>query len=280
MAETERTRTPGGYEAITWQVPDGIGVLTLNRPDKRNALDVTMREEIAEVLRIARRDPGIKALLLTGAGGAFCAGGDLAALEAVRHDLQGARERIRDLHTWFPELVNLEKPVIAAVDGAAFGAGFMLAIAADFVLASPRARFCAVFARVGLVPDLGAFWLLPRILGLQRAKELVMTARTVAAEEAKSLGIVLEIHPQEALLDAAMGFAGRFRNAPTAALGMAKHALNQSFNLDQHALAELEAFGQAIAVNSRYHRQAVDRFLAKQPLEFDWDRMAGGGHKP
>ncbi len=262
-----------GYQAVDWRVQDGIGVLTMNRPDKRNALDGTMREEIADVLRRVRQDAAIKTLLLTGAGGAFCAGGDLAALEGARQDLQAARERIRALHVWLPELINLEKPVVAAVDGPAFGAGFMLALSADFVLASPRARFCAVFARIGLVPDLGAFWLLPRILGLQRAKELVMTARTVGVEEAKALGIVLEIHPQEVLQDRAMAFAARFRRAPVAVLGMAKHALNQSFNLDQRALGEMEAYAQAMAINSPYHREAVDRFLGKQPLEFDWDRM-------
>ena len=263
-----------GYEAITWALDDGIGTLTLNRPDKRNALDGTMREEIADVLGRIRRDPSVKAVLLTGAGSAFCAGGDLAALGAVRGDLQAARERIRALHTWFPELVNLERPVIAAVNGAAFGAGFMLALAADFVLASPQARFCAVFARIGLVPDLGAFWLLPRILGLQRAKELAMTARTVDPEEGRAMGFVLEIHPHEELLARAKSFAGRFRDAPTAALGMAKQAMNQSFNLDQRALAELEAFAQAMAVNGEYHFAAVERFLTKQPLAFDWDRMS------
>ncbi|GGG40889.1 enoyl-CoA hydratase [Caldovatus sediminis] len=263
----------GGYQGIIWRVQDGIGVLTMNRPEKRNALDLAMREEIADAVRRARQDAAVKVLLLAGAGGAFCAGGDLAALEAARQDLQAARERIRALHVWLPELINLEKPVVAAVDGPAFGAGFMLALAADFVLASPRARFCAVFARIGLVPDLGAFWLLPRILGLQRAKELVMTARTVGVEEAKALGIVLEIHPPEALHDRALAFAARFRHAPTAALGMAKHALNQSFNLDQRALGEIEAYAQAVAIHSAYHRAAVERFLGKQPLEFDWDRM-------
>ncbi len=122
------------YEVITWELDDGVGTLTLNRPNKRNALDVTMREEIADVLPRIRRDASVKAVLLTGAGSAFCAGGDLAALGAVRGDLQAARERFRALHTWFPELLNFEKPVIAAVNGAAFGAGFMLAL-----LASPQA---------------------------------------------------------------------------------------------------------------------------------------------
>lgn len=262
-----------GYTAINWRIEDGVGVLTLNRPDKRNALDLTMREEIADVVLKVRREATVKAMVIAGSGGSFCAGGDLAALTSARMDAQAARQRIRDLHVWFPELVNLEKPVISAVDGPAFGAGFMLAIAADFVLASPRARFCAVFVRIGLVPDLGGFWLLPRIVGLQRAKELAMTGRTVDAEEAQRLGIVLEMHPSEVLFERAMAFARRFRHASTAALGAAKSAMNQSYNLDQRTLAELEAYAQGLAIASSEHAEAVGRFLAKQPLAYDWDRM-------
>jgi len=264
----------GDYTAIDWRNEDGVGVLTLNRPDKRNALDVTMREEIADVVLRVRRDAAVKAMIITGSGGSFCAGGDLAALSGAKMDAAAARQRIRDLHVWFPELVNLEKPVISAVDGPAFGAGFMLALAADFVLASPRARFCAVFVRIGLVPDLGGFWLLPRIVGLQRAKELAMTGRTVGVEEAQRLGIVLETHPSEMLLDRAMAFAGRFRHASTAALGMAKSVMNQSYNLDQRALAEMEAYAQALAITSDAHAEAVGRFLDKQPLTYDWDRLS------
>jgi 2-(1,2-epoxy-1,2-dihydrophenyl)acetyl-CoA isomerase len=264
----------GDYTAIDWRNDDGVGVLTLNRPDKRNALDLTMREEIADVVLRVRRDAAVKAMIIAGSGGSFCAGGDLAALSGAKMDAAAARQRIRDLHVWFPELVNLEKPVISAVDGPAFGAGFMLALAADFVLASPRARFCAVFVRIGLVPDLGGFWLLPRIVGLQRAKELAMTGRTVGAEEAQRLGIVLETHPSEVLMARAMAFAGRFRHASTAALGMAKSVMNQSYNLDQRDLAEMEAYAQALAIASDEHAEAVGRFLSKQPLAYDWDRLS------
>ena len=262
-----------GYSAIDWRIEDGIGVLTLNRPDKRNALDLAMREEMSDVVLRVRRDAAVKAMIITGSGGSFCAGGDLSALTAAKMDAIAARQRIRDLHVWFPELVNLEKPVITAVDGPAFGAGFMLALCGDFVLASPRAKFCAVFVRIGLVPDLGGFWLLPRVVGLQRAKELAMTGRTVEAEEAQRLGIVLETHPAEQLMDRAMAFARRFRHASTAALGMAKSAMNQSYNLDQRTLAELEAYAQALAITSEAHGEAVQNFLNKKPLAFDWDRM-------
>jgi len=209
-------------------------------------------------------------VVIAGAGGAFCAGGDLQGLTQRQPGTAAGRDRIRRLHRWFRELVNLEKPVIAAVDGAAFGAGFNLALAADFILCSPRARFSQVFGRVGLVPDLGGFFLLPRIVGLQRAKELVFSARQVDPAEALQLGIVYEIHPEETLLAAALALAERFHDAATPSIGMAKSILNQSFHLDQHALAELEAYAQAMALDSAYFAAAAKRFLEKTPPLFSW----------
>ena len=261
------------YTAITYETRDDIGLITLNRPDQRNALDLDMREDLAAVFADIRKTGGLKALIITGAGGAFCAGGDLKALTETRRPTTANRERIRRLHIWFHDLVNLELPVIAAVDGPAFGAGFNLALAADFILCTPRARFCSVFGRIGLVPDLGGFFLLPRLVGLQRAKEIVFSSRTIAPEEAKALGIVYAVHAPESLLDAAFALAGRFKLASTDAIGMAKNILNQSFNLDQRALAELEAHAQAVCMESEYHRDAVQRFLDKKPLQFDWDRL-------
>lgn len=266
-----------GYRAIKYEVSDGLAILELDRPDARNALDLTMRQEIADVLPRIRADRSLHALLLTGAGEAFCAGGDLKALSDGERSVAENRERISLLHVWFRELVNLELPVIAAVDGPAFGAGFNLALAADFVLCSTRARFCAVFGRIGLVPDLGGFFLLPRTVGLHRAKDLILTARSISAQEAKELGIVAEICQPEALRETATAFAGRFRHASREAIGIAKGILNQSFNLDQHALAELEAFGQALCLSSDYHKAAVARFLAKEKLAYDWDRLSREG---
>lgn len=263
------------HRAVTYEVREGTGLLTLNRPEQRNALDLEMRDEIADVIGRVRREGGLHALVITGAGGAFCAGGDLKALTESERPPPVNRERIRRLHTWFSELVNLELPVIAAVDGPAFGAGFNLALAADFILCSPAARFCSVFVRIGLVPDLGGFFLLPRIVGLQRAKDIVLTGRVVEPAEAEKLGLVHSIHPAENLLEQALEFAGRFRHASNPALGMAKSVLNQSFHLDQHALAEMEAFAQAIALATEGHRNAVADFLGKKPLAFDWGRLAG-----
>lgn len=258
---------------LRYEVLDGVARLTLDRPESRNALDLALREELGRAVLAVRDDDAVKAVVITGAGGAFCAGGDLRSLSAERRGAVANRNRVRRLHHWFEPLVNLEKPVVAAVDGPAFGAGFNLALAADFILCTPRARFCAVFERIGLVPDLGGFFLLPRIVGLQKAKEIVFTARVLDADEAKSLGIAHEIVPESDLQDAALAFAGRFRHASTAAIGMAKSILNQSFHLDQRALADLEAYAQAIAIESDQHRDAVAAFLDKRPLPFDWDAV-------
>ena len=147
-------------------IADGIGTITLNRPEKRNALSKDMRPALAAAVTQMRDDPQVYAVILTGAGGAFCSGGDISGmLDSTRTGLV-FRNNMRELHQWLPELVNMEKPVIAAVDGPAFGAGLSLALAADFVLATRRAKFCAVFGRIGLVPDLGMLHQLPRIVGL------------------------------------------------------------------------------------------------------------------
>jgi 2-(1,2-epoxy-1,2-dihydrophenyl)acetyl-CoA isomerase len=247
-------------------------LVTLNRPKQRNALADSMRTAIAAVIEHARDDEAVKAVVLTGAGANFCAGGDLSQIRSDRPIFE-TRERIRKLHRWFTELCNLEKPVVAAVEGSAFGAGMNLALACDFVFASPQAKLCAVFGRIGLVPDLGGLILLPRMVGLQRAKEIVFSARVIDAEEARSLGMVYEIVESEKLLESALAFAARFHDASTQALGLAKGILNQSFNLDARALLEMEAMAQALAVNTDYHKQAVDRFMDKKPLLFAWESM-------
>jgi 2-(1,2-epoxy-1,2-dihydrophenyl)acetyl-CoA isomerase len=261
------------YESLKYDARDGLAIITLNRPEKRNALDLSMRNELAQVVLEIRNDTSLYAAIITGAGGAFCAGGDIQGMADGKRTVYESRKRIQDIYTWLYEWVSLELPVIAAVDGAAYGAGINIALAADFVLASTRARFCEVFGRVGLVPDVGGLFLLPRIVGLQKAKELVFSARSFDAQEGKDLGIVYSIHEPDQIMDAAIKLAGRFRNASRQAIGLSKNILNQSFNLDFRALGELEALGQATAHDTDYHEAAVKRFLDKEPTLFDWDRM-------
>ncbi|MGH6626987.1 MAG: enoyl-CoA hydratase/isomerase family protein [Burkholderiaceae bacterium] len=247
-------------------------VLTMNRPDQRNALDYAMREAFAAAVAEVRDDDAVRSVVLTGAGGHFCAGGDvkvMAEQQGQKRDIFEGRERIRKIHRWFDELVDLEKPVIAAVDGVAFGAGLSLALCADFVLASPRAKFCCVFSRLGYVPDTGAMYLLPRSIGLSRAKDLVFTGRVVEAHEAKEIGLVQDVFDQD-VLQAALDFAERFHTAPTEALGIAKSVMNHAFESDRQTVYAQEAMAQALCRESDFHNEAVRRFLAKEAPLYQW----------
>ncbi|MCY1240457.1 Carnitinyl-CoA dehydratase [compost metagenome] len=168
--------------------------------------------------------------------------------------------------------MNLEMPVIAAVNGPAIGAGFGLALAADFILCAPDAYFRASFSRVGLVPDTGLFFTLPRIVGLQLAKDIIFTGRKVDVAEALALRIARAVHPGERLMDESIALARRLAQGPTAAIGASKRILNQSFHLDARALVEMEAAAQAIFFHSDFHRQAIDDFASGTPFRYDWER--------
>jgi 2-(1,2-epoxy-1,2-dihydrophenyl)acetyl-CoA isomerase len=259
-------------EAIQFSVQDQVATLTLNRPAQRNALDEVMKRELTQAVRDVQADRNIRALVLAGAGGVFCAGGDIRAMQGAVLDSAGWRERMLQTHEFIAPLIQLDRPVIAAVDGAAYGAGFSLALAADFVLASPRARFCLSFMRVGLVPDCGAFYTLPRVVGAQRAKELMLSAREVDVQEAQRLGIVMEVHASEALLARAEAMAASFVHASPAAVSMVKRAVAASTLNDLGALLEIEANAQAVAFGTPQHRDAVARFLDKQPARFQWPK--------
>jgi 2-(1,2-epoxy-1,2-dihydrophenyl)acetyl-CoA isomerase len=255
-------------ETIRYEVRDQVATLTLDHPATRNALSPQMREEIAEVVRGVKQDRGIRALVITGAGGHFCSGGDLRNIATAGLDNQGWRERMHNLHQWLQDLITLDRPVIAAVDGAAYGAGFGLALAADFVVATPRARFCVSFLRVGLVPDCGVFYTLPRIVGPQRAKELMLSAREVGAEEALRLGIAMELHEPEQLLLRAQAMAASFVQASPVAVSLIKRAVAAGGDLATQL--EHEANAQALATGTQTHRDAVQDFLAKRPAKFQW----------
>ncbi|MDN3921310.1 enoyl-CoA hydratase/isomerase family protein [Roseateles violae] len=260
---------------------DGIALFMHQRPAARNALSMALRQDYQDMLARVQADRRVRVLVISGSGGSFCAGGDLKALKE-RHESadpevrspDAMRRRMREAHVWVEQLRSLELPVIAAVDGPAYGAGFSIALAADFVLASTRASFCMSFAKVGLVPDFGALYMLPRAVGLTMAKELAFSARRVGVEEAQRLGIVHAVHEPEALDEAAQRFAQRFLGAPREALALSKSLLNKSFETNYATLAELECQAQGIAAAAPYHAEAVGAFLRGEPARFDWDRDA------
>jgi 2-(1,2-epoxy-1,2-dihydrophenyl)acetyl-CoA isomerase len=256
-------------DAVLYEVADGVATVTLNRPARRNALDAELRDGLARCIAGIEADRAVRAVVLAGSPGAFCAGGDLRAIRSAALDNEGWRERMKSAHVWLARLLSLDRAVVAAVDGPAFGAGFSLALAADVVVASPRARFCLSFMRLGLVPDFGALYSLPRVVGVQRAKELMLSAREVSAEEAKALGIVLELVPQDQVLSRAQALAASFVQASPMAVSLVKRALAGG-PADLQTVLELEADAQALCFGSAAHKAAVTRFLDKQPALFQW----------
>jgi len=261
--------------ALTFSVDNGVATATMMRPKQRNAFTADFLECIREIIATCRERKDVDVLILTGSDGVFSGGGDVKGM--VERNKSGGlppediRERLYDLNDWLGQFRNLEIPVIAAVDGPAYGGGFGLALCADFILASDRARFCSVFCRIGAVPDCGVMYTLPRMIGMQRAKELMYTGRPVPAEEAKDLGIVMEVYPPEGLAAAAQALARRMQDSSRAAFAITKRVTNQAFDNDASAVVEMEAAGQAVCLSGSYHKDAVQRFVDKQPLRFNWE---------
>lgn len=265
-------------ETIKYEAHEGVGVITLDRPRVKNAICMVMRRQLAQLIDELRLDRSLRALVITGAGGNFCSGGDLSSLNdgasLGEATAESRRQRLVDLSGLVSNLLQFDRPVIAAVRGVAYGAGFGVALAADIVLAAHDARFCLSFGRLGLVPDFGIFHSLPRVVGVQKAKELVFSCREVGAAEAQRLGIVMETHASESVLARAMDIARSFTQASPLALSLSKRALNASSTSDLSTMLMLEADGQGISMSSEYHLDALKRFLAKEKPLFSWP--AGG----
>ena len=261
------------YSSIAFSVTEAIATITLIRPEARNSITAEVHRELNDAIARVLDDMDIKVVILTGSGGSFCSGGDIKAMQNFNPSFAEDKLRFDRIHELLYRLIEMPKPVIAAVDGPAFGAGCNLALTADFILATPRARFCQVFGRMGLVPDFGGLFLLPRIVGLQKAKELMFSARIVDAVEAKNLGIVYQVLSQDSLQAEARALARRFCHASTVAIGMAKRALNRSFNADFHVMSEFEASAQNRLRSDSYFREAVRRFNNKEQLEFIWEKF-------
>jgi len=203
----------------------GVLTLTLNRPDRRNAFDAEMLAALLAALRGAADDPGIRAVILTGAGGAFCAGADLTASAARQaHPLA----RMRVINEVVERLHGLPVPTIAQVDGVAVGAGWNLALCCDLVVATPQAQFSQIFARRGLSLDCGGSWLLPRLVGMQQAKRLALLADMIDAEEARSLGLVTWVRDAAEIGEFVASLASRLAAGPPVALAQTKALLAES----------------------------------------------------
>jgi 2-(1,2-epoxy-1,2-dihydrophenyl)acetyl-CoA isomerase len=259
-----------GSDTLQVGLDGGVLRLTLNRPDKLNAFNDEMHRALRAAFERAHTEPGIRAVLLTGAGRAFSAGQDLGDRDPRK--MEGPPDLGTTIETFYNPLIRLirglEKPVVAAVNGVAAGAGANIAFACDIVLAARSARFIQAFARIGLVPDSGGTWSLPRLLGEARAKGLALTAEPLDAETAAAWGLIWRAVDDAELLPQAEALAARFAAGPTRGLGLTKRAIQAAAanTLDQQL--DLERDLQREAGRSRDYAEGVTAFLDKRQPEF------------
>lgn len=258
------------YETIRFDVADGAARLTLNRPDRLNSFTVQMHQETADALTRVETDPSVRVLLLTGAGRGFCAGQDLAdravSPDRAAPDLGDSVERY--YNPLIRRLTALPMPVICAVNGVAAGAGANIALACDLVLAARSARFIQSFANIGLIPDSGGSWVLPRLIGQARALGLALTGQPLPAEEAERWGMIWRCVEDDQLIPEADALVARFAAGPTRGLAETKRlirstwsrSLDQELDLERDVMAALGASGD--------YREGVAAFLEKRPPVF------------
>jgi 2-(1,2-epoxy-1,2-dihydrophenyl)acetyl-CoA isomerase len=257
------------WETIVFEASDGVAMLTLNRPDRLNSLNARMHEEIAAALDTVESDGAIRALLITGAGRGFCAGQDLNLRDAGNAgDFDAGAALERHYNPLIRRLRTLAKPIVAAVNGPAAGAGANIAFACDIVLAARQASFLQAFCRLGLVPDAGGTWFLPRLVGSARAMGLALLGEPLPAERAAEWGLIWKVVDDDKLIDEARGLAARLAQGPTAGLGLIKQALNRSQANSLDAQLDVERDLQRLAARSEDFREGVAAFLEKRPAKF------------
>lgn len=249
-------------------IDSAIAVVALNRPEVRNAVNETLRAEFVAALARVAADDAVRGVVITANGPAFCAGGDIAAMQQNLNAPQGELafngwRRQRRLHEAVGALHRLTKPTIAAVNGPAIGLGCDLALCCDLIIAAENASFAMSFIKRGLVPDGGGLYFLPRRVGLARAKELIFTGRRVDAQEALAMGMVDRVTNSATLLAEARAWAAELSGGSTAALALAKEILNKTFELSDEDVFALGRQAQAVCYTTDEHREAVKAFLAK-----------------
>lgn len=253
------------YSHILVEIQGNVGKIVLNAPERLNLLNAVMREELKYALKSMQKDPTVRVVMITGAGKAFSAGGDLRAMENI--SASAGRARVKSLQQIIRLINGMEKIVIAAVNGIAAGGGMNLAIACDLVIASEKANFRQSFVKTGLIPDFGGLYFLPARVGVARAKELMLTGRVVDASEALSIGLVDRVVPHEKISEAADMLAEELSKGPSQAFSMIKSALNL-WPASLETLLELEANHQAVAFTTQDFAEGRRAFLEKRKPDF------------
>jgi enoyl-CoA hydratase/carnithine racemase len=254
-----------------YDVKDGVATITFNRPDVLNALTFKVYAQLRDLLETLRYDQTVKVLILTGEGKGFCSGGDVEDIigQLLKADVKDHLEFTRMTGAVVQNMRLLDKPIIAAVNGIAAGAGAVIALAADLRIASEKARFAFLFTKVGLTgADMGAAYLLPRLIGQGRALELLLLGDTIDAVTADKYGLVNRVVPPDALMSTAQDLATRLAQGPTLALSMTKRMVNNEWNMDLASAIEAEAQAQALLLMAQDHKLFYEAFKDKATPKF------------
>ena len=258
-------------KSFLYEEREGVGYLTLNRPERLNALTFEVYRELTDAFAALREEREVRAVVIRGAGRAFCSGGDVHDIigELFKRDMQGLLEFTRMTCELVRNIRRLPKPVIASLNGTTAGAGACIALASDIRIASREAKIAFLFVRVGLSgADMGAAYLLPRVVGLAKATELLYTGDFISAEEAEKIGLYNRVVGNEELETVTREFAERMARGPTFALAMTKEMLNREMNVGLDAALELEAQTQAICMQHPDYREAYEAFVEKREAMF------------
>jgi len=257
------------YETILFEKRSGVANVALNRPKKLNAFDGAMHEELYAAIDAAAADDEVRCLVLRGEGKGFSAGADLAQIVEGSDGDPDLGEYLRRTYSRLvSRMVGIQKPIVAALHGPVYGAGVGIALACDLRVAAESAKFSVAFIKIGLMPDAGVSFLLPRVVGLGRAMEMSMLGDAVDAGEALRIGLVNRVVPDEELAQEAASLAQRLAAMPTGALGMVKHSLYASFESDLETALEREAEGQTFCGYTKDHREGVAAFFEKREARF------------
>ncbi len=256
------------YETIIYEVGDGVGTITLNRPGKLNAFNDLMIDETTDAFKSAGRDAAVRCVVITGAGRGFSSGQDLGDFQERGEGISIGEHLRHGYHRLIRQMVSLEKPVVGAINGIAAGAGCGVALAADIRIAADSASFMLAFSRIGLIPDSGINWFLPRLIGYARAYEMATTSDRVPAGKAVEWGMVNQVVPADQLPEISAAWARRFAGGPTLAYGLTKRAMNRSWDSTLDEALEYEAHIQGIAARSHDNREGISAFLEKRDAQF------------
>lgn len=255
------------YETVDLHIDKKCAIITLNRPERLNSFDLKLGEELYEVLHKVGSDNNIKVVVLTGTGKGFCGGGDVKEMHRAKNKPQFLRDLTKAIHRCVLEIRSMEKPVIAAVNGAAFGAGFSLMLACDIIIADSQAKFGTAFIGIGLAPGCGT-QLLTQLVGYQKACELILTSKVFNADEAEKLGIINKVVQSEKLKEESDMFVKIFQQFPSIAVGKAKMLINKSLDdtMEQHL--ELESLAASFTAGTVDFSEGVGAFVEKRKPTF------------